>query len=120
MEEQEDGAQRKEQEGYHRRRNAIDLSQPQMRIIGEPWKKAHKHIGQREINLFLRSVDGIEINVLFGDIDHDIEEISELYIRGLEFVYVSTAMELVPLVLQEKQVKNPVKLPAKIKKEKEE
>ena len=62
------------------------------------------------------------IKTIFMSVENkrDIEEINELYIRGLEFIYVSTAMELVPLVLQPNQVKDPVKLPAKSKKEKEE
>ena len=62
------------------------------------------------------------IKTIFMSVENkrDIEEINELYIKGLEFIYVSTAMELVPLVLQEKQVKNPVKLPAKSKKDKDE
>lgn len=33
----------------------------------------------------------------------DIEEINPLYIQGLEFTYVKTAMELIPLVLEEKR-----------------
>lgn len=40
----------------------------------------------------------------------DIEEINPLYIDGLEFVYVKTAMELIPMVLEEERVKNHVKL----------
>lgn len=62
------------------------------------------------------------IKTIFMSVENkrDIEEINELYIRGLEFIYVSTAMELVPLVLQPNQVKDPIKLPAKSKKDKDE
>lgn len=40
----------------------------------------------------------------------DIEEINPLYIDGLEFVYVKTAMELIPMVLEDEKVKNHLKL----------
>ena len=43
----------------------------------------------------------------------DIEEINPLYIEGLEFHYVKTAMELIPLVLEDKQVEKPIKPKAK-------
>ncbi len=39
----------------------------------------------------------------------DIEEINPLYLKGLDFTYVSTAMELIPLVLEEKPVENPIR-----------
>ncbi|MCQ2253352.1 MAG: endopeptidase La [Bacteroidales bacterium] len=45
----------------------------------------------------------------------DIDEINPLYIDGLEFTYVKTAMELIPMVLEDKQVKNPVKVKDKKK-----
>ncbi len=48
----------------------------------------------------------------------DIEDINPLYIEGLEFHYVNTAMELIPLVLEEKQVENPVRPKSKKKNEK--
>ena len=43
----------------------------------------------------------------------DIEEINPLYIDGLKFVYVKTAMELIPLVLEKDKVENCVKLKTK-------
>jgi ATP-dependent Lon protease len=43
----------------------------------------------------------------------DIEEINPLYIEGLEFHYVKTAMELIPMVLEDKQVEKPIKPKAK-------
>ncbi len=49
----------------------------------------------------------------------DIEDINPLYIAGLEFHYIKTAMELIPLVLEDHQVENPVKVKPKRKKEKE-
>jgi ATP-dependent Lon protease len=36
----------------------------------------------------------------------DIKEINPLYIEGLEFHYVNTAMELIPMVLEEQAVEN--------------
>jgi ATP-dependent Lon protease len=48
----------------------------------------------------------------------DIEEINPLYIEGLEFHYVKTAMELIPIVLEDKQVDNPIKPKAKVSKKK--
>ncbi|MCQ2251486.1 MAG: endopeptidase La [Bacteroidales bacterium] len=39
----------------------------------------------------------------------DIEEINPLYLKGLDFTYVGTAMELIPLVLEEKPVENPIR-----------
>lgn len=43
----------------------------------------------------------------------DIEDINHLYINGLEFHYVKNAMELLPMVLEENQVENPIKLKEK-------
>ncbi len=43
----------------------------------------------------------------------DIEEINPLYIDGLKFVYVKTAMELISLVLEKDKVENCVKLKTK-------
>ena len=48
----------------------------------------------------------------------DIEEINPLYIEGLEFHYVKTAMELIPLVLEDKQVEKPIKPKARVSKKK--
>lgn len=62
---------------------------------------------------------GIKTIFMSEENKRDIEEINELYIRGLEFIYVNTAMELVPLVLEKEQVKNPVTLPKKTKKDEE-
>jgi ATP-dependent Lon protease len=45
----------------------------------------------------------------------DIEEIKPMYLKGLTFVYVKNAMELIPLVLEKSQVENPVKLKEKPK-----
>ena len=42
----------------------------------------------------------------------DIQEINPLYIEGLEFHYVNTAMELIPMVLEEQAVEN--KRPSKV------
>lgn len=47
----------------------------------------------------------------------DIQEINPLYIEGLEFHYVNTAMELIPMVLEEQQVKNPIRPKSKKKKD---
>ena len=41
----------------------------------------------------------------------DIDEINQMYLSGLEFIYVDTAMELIPLVLKEQRVENPVPIP---------
>jgi ATP-dependent Lon protease len=43
----------------------------------------------------------------------DIEEINPLYIDGLEFVYVKTATELIPQVLEKEKIKNAIKLKAR-------
>lgn len=53
------------------------------------------------------------VKTVFMSIENkrDIEEINELYIKGLEFVYISQAMELIPLVLEELRVENPVPMP---------
>jgi ATP-dependent Lon protease len=46
----------------------------------------------------------------------DIEEINPLYIDGLEFVYVKTATELIPQVLEKEKIKNAIKLKARVRK----
>ena len=48
----------------------------------------------------------------------DIQEINPLYIEGLEFHYVKTAMELIPMVLEDKPVDNPIKVKARTSKKK--
>lgn len=48
----------------------------------------------------------------------DIDEINEMYLKGLEFVYVDTAMELIPHVLKADRVENAVPIP-KLKKREE-
>ena len=61
---------------------------------------------------------GIKRIVMSEQNRRDIEEINPLYIEGLEFHYVKTAMELIPLVLEDKQVDHPIKVKARTSKKK--
>jgi len=63
---------------------------------------------------------GIKHIYMSAENQRDIDEINPLYIQGLDFTYVSTAMELIPMVLEEKPVDNAVKLKVKSGKSKEE
>ncbi|MCQ2975984.1 MAG: endopeptidase La [Bacteroidales bacterium] len=63
---------------------------------------------------------GIKTIFMSEDNRRDIEDINDLYIKGLEFVYVKTAMELIPLVLESEQVKNPITLPKSDKKDEDQ
>lgn len=53
---------------------------------------------------------GIKTVFLSHENRRDIEDINPIYLDGLEFVYVKTAMELVPLVLEPAKAKNAVTL----------
>ena len=60
---------------------------------------------------------GIKKIFMSRENQRDIEEINPLYIDGLEFVYVKTAMELIPMVLEPDKAENHIKLKEKTKKQ---
>ncbi|NCU33040.1 MAG: endopeptidase La, partial [Candidatus Moranbacteria bacterium] len=53
--------------------------------------------------------NGISTIILSEENKKDVKEINELYLKGLDFIYIREMIEVVGLAMDDKQIKKPMK-----------